>query len=427
VSELPAGWAEATLAEIGEEARGSLLPTFGTIYEMYSVPTFPTRRPEILDGSEIGSTKRVVEPGDVLICKINPRINRVWIVSEPLSPDREQIASTEYLVLRTSNSDLSRYIMWYLQSPAFREWIKLSVEGATGSHTRAKSGPILRQRIPVPPLNEQRRIVAAIEEQFSRLDAADESLLTSQRKLERLRALTIQMAISGSWPSAPLAEVAHVVSGQTPRGLTSVATGQIPYYKVGDMNFASGNVMSSAREYLDDDTVSAFKLKVRPAGTVIFPKRGGAIATNKKRILKTPAVIDLNTMGVIPGERLTSAFVYLWFSALDLSSLADGSNVPQINHTDVEPLQIPVPPVEEQVRVVAEVEQHLSVIDAMARAIETAKRRSATLRRSILERAFRGELVPQDSSDEPASALLERIRVERAATATTPNRRRVSA
>ena len=72
-----------------------------------------------------------------------------------------------------------------------------------------------------------------------------------------------------------------------------------------------------------------------------------------------------------------------------------------------------MPPLEEQRRIVAEVEERRSAIDALRAAIERAQHRSAALRRSVLERAFRGELVPQDPSDEPASALLDRIRAER--------------
>jgi type I restriction enzyme S subunit len=74
---------------------------------------------------------------------------------------------------------------------------------------------------------------------------------------------------------------------------------------------------------------------------------------------------------------------------------------------------------------VAEVEQQLSVIDAMRDAIDSAQKRSTALRRSILERAFRGELVPQDPTDEPASALLERIAAERAQMRPAPSPRRV--
>ncbi len=77
-------------------------------------------------------------------------------------------------------------------------------------------------------------------------------------------------------------------------------------------------------------------------------------------------------------------------------------------------MPIPLPPLEEQRRIVAEVEERLSAIDALRAAIERAQRRSAALRRAVLERAFRGELVPQDPSDEPAEALLVRIRAEAA-------------
>jgi type I restriction enzyme S subunit len=75
--------------------------------------------------------------------------------------------------------------------------------------------------------------------------------------------------------------------------------------------------------------------------------------------------------------------------------------------------KIPFTSIEEQRRVVAEVEQRLSAVDGLRDSIERAQRRSTSLRRSILERAFRGELVPQDPSDEPASRLLERIASDR--------------
>jgi type I restriction enzyme S subunit len=77
-----------------------------------------------------------------------------------------------------------------------------------------------------------------------------------------------------------------------------------------------------------------------------------------------------------------------------------------------------------QRRIVARVEQRLSAIDAPQAAVERARRRSATLRRAVLERAFRGELVPQDPTDEPAEALLVRIRASRTAEPRAARRRR---
>jgi type I restriction enzyme, S subunit len=124
-------------------------------------------------------------------------------------------------------------------------------------------------------------------------------------------------------------------------------------------------------------------------------------------------------MAVVPGDDLVPEYLLAYLETRDLASLSDGSNVPQINHGDIAPLELPLSPLEEQRRIVAEVEKRLSAIDALRGAIERAQRRSAALRRAVLERAFRGELVSQDPSDEPAGALLARIRAE-AAIATKP-------
>lgn len=83
---------------------------------------------------------------------------------------------------------------------------------------------------------------------------------------------------------------------------------------------------------------------------------------------------------------------------------------------------VSLPPLSEQRRIVQEVDERLTAIDALRAAIERAQRRSAALRRAVLERAFRGELVPQDPSDEPAESLLARIRGTRMDTHTVTRR-----
>ena len=74
---------------------------------------------------------------------------------------------------------------------------------------------------------------------------------------------------------------------------------------------------------------------------------------------------------------------------------------------------MPLPPLAEQQRIVAEVERRLSVVDQMEAAVGSGLKRAERLRQAILKRAFEGRLVPQDPNDEPASVLLERIRAER--------------
>jgi type I restriction enzyme S subunit len=89
-------------------------------------------------------------------------------------------------------------------------------------------------------------------------------------------------------------------------------------------------------------------------------------------------------------------------------------------------VEFPVPPLDEQRHIVDETERRLSFLDAVASEARNALRRSAALRRAVLETAFTGKLVPQDPSDEPASALVERIVAERAAHP-SPRRRKVGA
>jgi len=100
VSELPVGWLQSVFAEINGYVSKTIDPAqfADEVFELYSVPSFPTRRPEIIAGKNIGSTKQEVMPGDVLVCKINPRINRVWQVAPKMG--NRQIASSEWIVLR---------------------------------------------------------------------------------------------------------------------------------------------------------------------------------------------------------------------------------------------------------------------------------------------------------------------------------------
>ena len=92
-------------------------------------------------------------------------------------------------------------------------------------------------------------------------------------------------------------------------------------------------------------------------------------------------------------------------------------NQASINQTDVCSTQVPLPPLAEQRRIVAEVERRLSVVQQAEATVEVSLARAERLRQSILKQAFSGRLVPQDPDDEPASVLLERIRAEREAEA----------
>ena len=125
------------------------------VFEMYSVPIYETGHPEYLRGEEIASSKSLVKKNDILLCKINPRINRVWIVKD--ESDKINIASSEWIVIRNDEYN-PEFLAWYLRSPKFQKLMTSEVTGIGGSLTRAQPKRVAEYPVPVLPLREQNEI-----------------------------------------------------------------------------------------------------------------------------------------------------------------------------------------------------------------------------------------------------------------------------
>ena len=153
--------------------------------------------------------------------------------------------------------------------------------------------------------------------------------------------------------------------------------------------------------------------------TIVFPKNGGAVFTNKKRILVRDSLVDLNTGSYSPFSPIDSKFFYYLFLTVDFQKYYKGTALPTVDTEAVQSIIWGLPPLEEQKRIVATIEAVLPLVDEYAK---QEKRLSALnsafpldLKKSILQWAVQGKLVPQDNNDEPADVLLERIRVEKEA------------
>ncbi len=273
--------------------------------------------------------------------------------------------------------------------------------------------------VALPPLNEQRRIVAAIEEQFSRLDAAEQLLRRATARTPPLRGAVYSVGTSGEWPTESLGEL---LREPLRNGHSAKAS------RTGDVRTLTLTAVTRG-EFTDENTKLTGADPARIANLWLEPGDVLIERSNTPELVGTAALYrggdrwaifpDL-LIRVRVAEKLLPEFLAIVLKSRPIrryfqtSAQGIAGSMPKIDQGTVARVEVPVPPLEEQRRIVNEVEQQLSLIDAMHRAIEAAKRRSAALRRSILERAFRGELVPQDPADEPASAFLERIAAERA-------------
>ena len=173
--QLPNNWAYVCLEDINDYRSKSITPANNPEkkFELYSVPTYPTGIPEVLKGKEIGSSKQLVMIGDVLVCKINPHLNRVWLITN--QSDLNQIASSEWITVRNSGIN-STFLKYYFKSPEFRKLLCSQVSGVGGSLTRAQPAIVKKYLIPIPPLKEQYRIAEFINNAMDRLKDVEASI-----------------------------------------------------------------------------------------------------------------------------------------------------------------------------------------------------------------------------------------------------------
>ncbi|RXE61698.1 restriction endonuclease subunit S [Muribaculaceae bacterium Isolate-004 (NCI)] len=173
--QLPDNWVYLSLSDINTYKSSTVTPANmpEQLFDLYSVPIFSTLTPENIHGGEIGSAKQVINKGDVLLCKINPHLNRVWEIIE--DSHNVQIASSEWIVVRSELHHPS-FLKWYFNSPEFRALLSSQVSGVGGSLTRAQPAIVKGYLVPVPPMEEQKRISSAIELWLDCLDSISLSL-----------------------------------------------------------------------------------------------------------------------------------------------------------------------------------------------------------------------------------------------------------
>ena len=483
---LPPGWQSAILGEVClavQKVRPQDEPDRSFTYlDIASIDNSDYRivSPKTYSGANAPSRARQrVRGGNTLFSTVRTYLKNIAMVPPEFDG---QVASTGFCVLNPSDAIDPRYVFYHTVSDDFVSKLNPLQRGT--SYPAVRDDDVLTQRIDLPSLPEQRRIVAEIEKQFTRLDASVAALRRTQANLKRYRASVLRAACSGAlapteaelaraecreyepagvllerilverrahweaqekrrgkykepvapdtsdlpplpegWLWATLPQFGELNRGKSkhrPRNDPRLLGGDYPFVQTGDVKHSTGWITQHSQTYSEFGLAQS---RLWPAGTLCITIAANIADTG---ILSFPACFPDSVVGFISDDLAVAKFFELFIRTQrdNLEEFAPATAQKNINLQVLSQLVVPLPPLAEQRRIVAEVERRLSVIQQAEAAVEASLQRAERLRQSILKRAFSGELVAQDPDDEPASVLLERIRAQREAEqAPTPRRR----
>ena len=396
---MKAGWQAKTLGETCQIARGgSPRPIQEFITDDPNGVNWVKISDATASGKFIYETKEKIKPSGVSRSRLVKPGD--FLLSNSMSFGRPYIMQTTgcihdgWLVLSGYEQCFDQSFLYHLLgSPVVFEQFDRLAAGSTVRNLNIDLAS--RVSLPVPPLSEQHRIVAILDEAFDGIATAKAN---AEKNLQNARALfeshlqSVFTQRGEGWIERSIGDICTLKSGTSVGVSLEKAKGEIPYVKVSDMTYAGNEteIVSSSR-FLDMADVG--KNAVFPAGTTIFPKRGGAILTNKKRLTALPICADLNIMGVIPSGNLHPRLLYYYFLNVDMRLIGSGSSIPQINNYDIAPLKISFPETQDEQEAILQILDNLS---AETQRLESLYQRKLAaldaLKQSLLHQAFSGAL-----------------------------------
>ena len=333
-----------------------------------------------------------VNPGDVLLTIVGT-VGRVAVVDNSLPKFTLQ---RSVAVLKPNEERVSsRFLMYSLQ--AILEELLGEARGV------AQKGIYLRtlraMEIYIPAHPEQKRIVAILDKAFAEIEQARANTEQNLKNARELFESYLQQVFSQrgeEWQTFRLLEVVKLKSGTTIKKDFEKDSGDVAYIKVAGMTLAGNEVgITTSEKFLDNKNIRTSN--ILPIGTTIFPKRGGAIGTNKKRITQIPLCVDLNIMGAIPDtSKVLPMFIFNFFKTFDLLSISNGTTIPQINNYSFDSLEISLPNLEEQETLVDRISNLEKEYFALAELYNKKLEAIHELKKSLLQKAFSGELTKID-------------------------------
>lgn len=408
-SKLPPHWQLKKLGEVCEVVTGTTPPKADTTNYGNNIPFF--KPPHLWDGvineteemlSNKGASKaRVVPPNTVLVTCIG-NLGRTGFVKNEAAFNQQINAILENDILK------GKFIFYQAQSPNFKNQLGKLSTGTTVSIVN--KGNFETINICIPPLPEQQAIVAKIEELLSELENGKQQLLTAKQQLKVYRQSLLKAAFEGKLTNK------NVKEGELPSGWKKAQLGNLSEMCLGKMLDKKKN-KGDFQPYLRNisvrwgqfDLSDLEEMRFEPheeeryslkKGDLIVCEGGepGRCAIWKGEIPNMKIQKALHRVRV--NELLSEVYLFhfMYYSAKSglLKQYFTGTTIKHLTGRELKKIEIPLPPIKEQLLIVDELESKLTVCDKIEETISQSLQQAETLKQSILKKAFEGKLVKSD-------------------------------
>lgn len=426
MSELPNNWVLALLPHIA-----TINPTLdkSCFLDELEVSFVPMPSVEAETGKiDVSQTKTFAEvkkgytpfrKDDVLFAKITPCMENGKMAVVPKLHNDVGFGSTEFHVLRAKQGIEPQYLYYYVSSKSYRYNAEHNMTGAVGQK-RVPTAYLEKSLISLPPTNEQKRIVAKIEELFSELDKGIENLKTAREQLKVYRQAILSEAFEKGDSVRP-----ETISVKDAADKIVDCLHSTPKFSNGgklciDSTWIENNkVIWDQARYVPESIYIERVRRLEPQkGDVLFVREGSKkIGTSLVLNFEDDCCLGQRMMMFRLKEHIEPKYFTYYVQSnhfvKQYKPLIGGSASPHLNITDIKNMTLPLYPKASQSRIVNFIESQFSKIDDVEKVLNCELQKSEIFRQSILKRAFSGKLVAQDPKDEPATVLLERIKAER--------------
>ncbi len=370
-----------------------------------------------------------LEKGDILIARMPDPLGRACIF--PLKG--KFVTVVDVAIIRPGETSIEvKWLMHFINSPIISRRINELASGTTRQRISRRN--LANIPFPLPPLAEQKRIVAKLDEAFQHLGTLKAKLARIPELLKTFRqSVLTHLTISSNstdWKQFALGELGKWAGGGTPSKSVKEywATNEVLWITPKDMKAL---FLNDSIDKISNEAVKSSATKLIEANSILFVTRSGIL----RRIFPislntTPTTVNQDLKALTLKNEFDPKFIlYLLVgheSELRDKCMKSGTTVESIEFDFLKKFQVEIPSLEEQKEIVKKIEALFAAADALEVHYQKLKQKIDQLPQALLAKAFRGELVPQDPTDEPASVLLEKIKAAKASTAKAPKSKKPS-